>query len=290
MRTLILALSVVLALSSRGRAQQAEPDRDGDRISDRNDKCPNDPEDQDGFQDEDGCPDPDNDIDGVIDASDKCPNQPETKNGFQDQDGCPDALPRVLEGRTTPHPDFADWVPPKGLPATPSITSKRPPPSATPVVPAIGRAPVPPARAPSAPSGYRCGTGGTLVVNQGCKCPAGRVERRDADEVALCDKSGDPAKPASGPTAPPKAANGDSPATSPATAMGKLVIIAKPTITPGPSWATVQIDGRPVGETPVITNLAEGSHIIAFTRGTTHKTLKVSVKAAETTKVTLELE
>ena len=51
------------------------------------------PEDKDGFQDEDGCPDPDNDGDGLAGRADKCPNQPETKNGFEDADGCPDELP-----------------------------------------------------------------------------------------------------------------------------------------------------------------------------------------------------
>jgi hypothetical protein len=97
------------------------PDRDGDGIADSNDRCPNDPEDFDGFQDEDGCPDPDNDGDGVRDVDDRCPNQPgprgdgcpksvgtdrdgdgiadafdkcpdepEDKDGFQDADGCPD--------------------------------------------------------------------------------------------------------------------------------------------------------------------------------------------------------
>jgi outer membrane protein OmpA-like peptidoglycan-associated protein len=54
------------------------------------DKCPNDPEDKDGFEDADGCPDPDNDHDGIPDAKDKCPNEPETYNGYQDADGCPD--------------------------------------------------------------------------------------------------------------------------------------------------------------------------------------------------------
>ncbi|HRI54541.1 MAG TPA: DUF4398 domain-containing protein, partial [Pseudomonadota bacterium] len=35
-------------------------DRDGDGLLDDVDKCPDDPEDKDGFEDEDGCPDPDN--------------------------------------------------------------------------------------------------------------------------------------------------------------------------------------------------------------------------------------
>ncbi len=97
-------------------------DRDGDGIKDDVDKCPDEPEDFDGFEDEDGCPDPDNDHDGVPDVDDrcpdipgpkendgcpiaanndrdgdgipdnvdKCPDQPEDKDGFQDEDGCPD--------------------------------------------------------------------------------------------------------------------------------------------------------------------------------------------------------
>lgn len=36
----------------------AAGDADGDGIPDNIDKCPNDPEDKDGHQDEDGCPDP----------------------------------------------------------------------------------------------------------------------------------------------------------------------------------------------------------------------------------------
>jgi OOP family OmpA-OmpF porin len=96
-------------------------DRDGDGIKDDVDKCPDDPEDFDGFEDEDGCPDPDNDRDGIPDVDDKCPNvpgpppdgcplttvgdrdgdgipdnvdkcpdDPEDFDGFQDEDGCPD--------------------------------------------------------------------------------------------------------------------------------------------------------------------------------------------------------
>ncbi len=65
-------------------------DRDGDGILDDVDKCPNEPEDKDGFQDDDGCPDPDNDADGIPDTKDKCPNEPEDLDGYQDEDGCPD--------------------------------------------------------------------------------------------------------------------------------------------------------------------------------------------------------
>jgi outer membrane protein OmpA-like peptidoglycan-associated protein len=65
-------------------------DKDGDGIPDDRDRCPNEPEDKDGWQDDDGCPDPDNDGDGVPDVRDACPNDPEDKDGFQDEDGCPD--------------------------------------------------------------------------------------------------------------------------------------------------------------------------------------------------------
>ncbi len=74
-----------------------DPDNDGDGIPDTADKCPMQPEDKDGFQDEDGCPDPDNDGDGIPDAADKCPDQPEDKDGFQDEDGCPDELPQKVK-------------------------------------------------------------------------------------------------------------------------------------------------------------------------------------------------
>jgi len=60
-------------------------DTDGDGIPDTLDKCPNQPEDKDGFEDEDGCPDLDNDKDGIPDASDLCPNEP----GPPEERGCP---------------------------------------------------------------------------------------------------------------------------------------------------------------------------------------------------------
>ncbi|MFN3200471.1 MAG: OmpA family protein [Bradymonadia bacterium] len=65
-------------------------DRDGDGLPDDVDQCPDQPEDKDGWQDEDGCPDPDNDGDGILDVVDLCPNEKEDFNGFEDKDGCPD--------------------------------------------------------------------------------------------------------------------------------------------------------------------------------------------------------
>lgn len=65
-------------------------DNDGDKVPDAVDRCPNDAEDFDKFEDGDGCPDLDNDGDTVLDAKDKCPGEPEDRDGFEDDDGCPD--------------------------------------------------------------------------------------------------------------------------------------------------------------------------------------------------------
>jgi len=65
-------------------------DDDKDGITGYSDECPNEPEDLDGFEDDDGCPDPDNDGDGIPDHLDDCPDLPEDIDGFDDSDGCPD--------------------------------------------------------------------------------------------------------------------------------------------------------------------------------------------------------
>jgi outer membrane protein OmpA-like peptidoglycan-associated protein len=67
-----------------------DPDNDADGLADADDACRDEPEDKDGFEDTNGCPDPDNDADGVVDAADKCINDAEDKDGFEDADGCPD--------------------------------------------------------------------------------------------------------------------------------------------------------------------------------------------------------
>ena len=68
------------------------PDIDGDDdfIADKDDQCPDAPEDKDGFEDDDGCPDTDNDGDDRPDVVDNCPNEAEDQDGFEDDDGCPD--------------------------------------------------------------------------------------------------------------------------------------------------------------------------------------------------------
>ncbi|MBW2459442.1 MAG: OmpA family protein [Deltaproteobacteria bacterium] len=72
-------------------------DRDGDGIPDDEDKCPDTPEDRDGVEDADGCPEHDevgdDDQDGIPNLDDQCPDQKETINGIQDEDGCPDGGP-----------------------------------------------------------------------------------------------------------------------------------------------------------------------------------------------------
>jgi outer membrane protein OmpA-like peptidoglycan-associated protein len=84
-----------------------DTDRDDDGLANAVDKCPDRPEDKDGFDDQDGCPDPDNDKDGLCDSNptiqnnltahsavcqgkDLAPTEPEDKDGFEDQDGKPD--------------------------------------------------------------------------------------------------------------------------------------------------------------------------------------------------------
>jgi outer membrane protein OmpA-like peptidoglycan-associated protein len=129
-------------------------DRDGDGIKDDVDKCPDEPEDFDGFQDADGCPDPDNDNDGVLDVDDRCPNvpgpkendgcpevkdgdrdgdgipdsqdkcpdEPEDRDGFQDKDGCPDpdndhdGIPDKLDACPNDPEDFDGFQDKDGCP------------------------------------------------------------------------------------------------------------------------------------------------------------------------------
>ncbi len=79
-------------------------DRDHDDVPDSQDRCPDVPEDRDGVQDEDGCPEADADHDGVPDSQDQCPTEKETINGYKDEDGCPDEGPAqviVENGRIT---------------------------------------------------------------------------------------------------------------------------------------------------------------------------------------------
>jgi hypothetical protein len=81
-------------------------DSDGDGIANGRDKCVLVPEDKDGFDDEDGCPDDDNDGDRRPDSEDKCPNTSEDLDGFDDDDGCPE-----LDNDGDKIPDLQDKCP-----------------------------------------------------------------------------------------------------------------------------------------------------------------------------------
>lgn len=78
----------------RGRRRLPDEDNDKDGLLDTADTCPNNPEDMDGYKDDDGCPEVDADGDGIKDEDDKCPMEAEVFNGTDDEDGCPD------DGRT----------------------------------------------------------------------------------------------------------------------------------------------------------------------------------------------
>ena len=91
---ILLGLTVTLGRKKEKRARPSTDDRDGDRIIDRDDFCPDvygpGPR---------GCPQvciDDNDGDGLENPVDACPNDPETRNGFEDADGCPDVVPPEL--------------------------------------------------------------------------------------------------------------------------------------------------------------------------------------------------
>lgn len=91
-------------------APPAPADRDHDGVADASDRCPDEPEDRDGFEDLDGCVDRDNDGDTIPDAHEfiggrwtncdyqitatgddrDCRMLPEDFDGIEDDDGCPE--------------------------------------------------------------------------------------------------------------------------------------------------------------------------------------------------------
>jgi hypothetical protein len=64
-------------------------DRDGDGVPDDLDQCPDLPEDKDGIQDDDGCPEDDADGDGIVDEEDACPLVPGAPSADPKKNGCP---------------------------------------------------------------------------------------------------------------------------------------------------------------------------------------------------------
>ncbi|MCH2109123.1 MAG: OmpA family protein, partial [Polyangiaceae bacterium] len=83
-----------------------DPDTDGDGITDSKDPCVIEAEDIDGYLDNDGCPDADNDLDGVLDVDDNCALEGEDPDGYEDKDGCPD-----LDNDGDQVPDLEDQCP-----------------------------------------------------------------------------------------------------------------------------------------------------------------------------------
>ncbi|RZO58139.1 MAG: hypothetical protein EVA89_20035 [Sandaracinaceae bacterium] len=81
----------IFSLGYATPGEQPPGDRDEDGLTDDVDTCPDEPEDADGFSDDDGCPDPDNDGDGILDEDDACPDRAEDMDGLGDEDGCPEA-------------------------------------------------------------------------------------------------------------------------------------------------------------------------------------------------------
>jgi OOP family OmpA-OmpF porin len=95
--------------------RQADQDQDG--VPDEVDQCPELPEDRDGFEDQDGCPDWDNDGDGVPDKEDACPNEAGEPQADPKRNGCPR---RPGDPAPVPPPESAPSVPagpsPSGAP------------------------------------------------------------------------------------------------------------------------------------------------------------------------------
>jgi OOP family OmpA-OmpF porin len=78
-------------INEQGGPPTGCPDGDQDGFLDHADKCPAVP----GVA-PDGCL-ADGDGDGLLGADDRCLDQPETVNGFEDTDGCPDELPAAVK-------------------------------------------------------------------------------------------------------------------------------------------------------------------------------------------------
>jgi OmpA-OmpF porin, OOP family len=82
-------------------------DRDGDRVRDYLDRCPGIPEDLDGLDDEDGCPEDDVDEDGVNDTEDACPKVAGFPADDPVRNGCPrPCLMIIVQNEITHHVEF----------------------------------------------------------------------------------------------------------------------------------------------------------------------------------------
>jgi len=102
-----------LAHDNTGRAERrlsAGVDTDKDGLDDACDACPAEPESMNGLMDEDGCDDSDRDGDRVLDKTDECPDLPGDAPS-----GCPDTDRDGLQDRVDECPQ-ASGAPPSGCP------------------------------------------------------------------------------------------------------------------------------------------------------------------------------
>ncbi len=79
-------------------------DRDSDGVPDDKDDCPDLPEDRDGIQDADGCPEDDADGDGIVDRDDACPLAAGEASGDPKKNGCPGDAPKPTAPALPPQP------------------------------------------------------------------------------------------------------------------------------------------------------------------------------------------
>jgi hypothetical protein len=99
-----IGVPTVRAIASIGWAPRSH-DRDHDGIPDDVDQCPDIPEDRDGFEDMDGCPDHDDDGDGIPDREDACPREKGVPDADPKKNGCPAAPESKHEILPPPNPD-----------------------------------------------------------------------------------------------------------------------------------------------------------------------------------------
>lgn len=150
----------------------------------------------------------DSDGDGIPDRFDKCPYEPEDWDGYEDEDGCPDHGAEVLKKYveevrrkaatrgvrfTTPQPRYRLKIPIRPIPTAPAPGDPR---EADPPRPAPA-APAPPAAPPPAPA----------------PVPASKAPRRPAPARRLAAAT--PAKSAVRPAAAPSAAERTGPISGP---------------------------------------------------------------------------
>lgn len=119
---ILLGGAWTFGLATPEPAPPAPIDTDGDGLVDTEDGCPQKPENTNGFEDQDGCPDewPDTDGDGLADNVDECKDEPEDDDGFEQEDGCPDLDndKDTVADADDKCPDEAGPVPNKGCPDT----------------------------------------------------------------------------------------------------------------------------------------------------------------------------